>query len=91
MTLIAPIDTGAWEGECNRTNNQQQSAPEDAKVCAVLKNQSACNADDPAHAVCDWRLTTKPKPVIRTIIYGISGLRFPKVSNNSDDRAGRCV
>ena len=68
MTLIAPIDTGAWEGECNRTNNQQQSAPEDAKVCAVLKNQSACNADDPAHAVCDWRLTTKPKPVIRTIV-----------------------
>jgi hypothetical protein len=59
MTLIAPIDTGAWEGECNTTERGQFQEPGDVKICAVVKNESSCNVNQGRYRTCDWRTTVE--------------------------------
>eukprot|EP01048_Picozoa_sp_COSAG05_P015580 COSAG05_NODE_1891_length_3884_cov_5.929450_1_plen_729_part_00 len=64
MTLIAPIDTGAWQGECNRSmygGNTWQWA-ENPHFCDDVANQSTCNDGSLAHAPCDWRSVPAPPP-----------------------------
>lgn len=42
MTIIAPIDTGAWEGECNSTYGMPGHNPAtDPTTCARHKNASS--------------------------------------------------
>lgn len=65
MTLIAPIDTGAWEGECNRSMGQGFQRATDDKTCAAVTKESGCNGEDQANPgkfiMCDWRKTTNSK------------------------------
>ena len=53
MTLIAPIDTGAWEGECNTTDRQNFEQADDVKTCAMVRNESSCNVNTvSSHPIC---------------------------------------
>lgn len=65
MTLIAPIDTGAWEGECNQSNSQGFQRATDDKTCAAVTKESGCNGEDQANPgkfiMCDWRKTKGAK------------------------------
>ncbi len=56
MTIIAPIDTGAWEGECNSTGGMPGHNPAtDPTTCARHKTASSC--DEARKDACDWRRT----------------------------------
>eukprot|EP01052_Picozoa_sp_SAG31_P032354 SAG31_NODE_3540_length_4144_cov_2.714957_4_plen_429_part_00 len=52
MTLIAPVDTGAWDPACN-TSLQSKFQREQGSCNAA--NESACNDDAPQRISCDWR------------------------------------
>jgi hypothetical protein len=56
MTLIAPIDTGAWEGECNKSLDGGANAAlhaDDPGLCNGFRDAAAC--DNKAPDACDWR------------------------------------
>eukprot|EP01052_Picozoa_sp_SAG31_P013700 SAG31_NODE_831_length_11669_cov_3.410026_3_plen_365_part_00 len=65
MTLIAPIDTGAWEGECNSSYGGAGLFQPNYNPCAKIETESQCNvwtgtSDAEGNAdqklkVCDWR------------------------------------
>jgi hypothetical protein len=52
MTLIAPVDTGAWDPQCNTS---LQSKFNRGGTCKVYTNSSICNDDAPQRITCDWR------------------------------------
>lgn len=53
MTLIAPIDTGAWEGSCNESMGNQMN--QNVDPCASIETEQACNANSEMLKICDWR------------------------------------
>ena len=62
MTLIAPIDTGAWEGSCNSSFGKGGMMNPGANPCTKLETEEQCNGDGGAppsasrlNKACDWR------------------------------------
>eukprot|EP01043_Picozoa_sp_COSAG02_P046183 COSAG02_NODE_4297_length_5538_cov_3.544402_5_plen_791_part_00 len=55
MTLIAPVDTGAWDPQCNSTLQSKFNRGAGGVDVCQADNASTCNDDAPQRIQCDWR------------------------------------
>ncbi len=55
MTLIAPVDTGAWDPQCNSTLQSKFNRGAGGVDACQADNASTCNDNAPQRIQCDWR------------------------------------
>ena len=55
MTLIAPVDTGAWDPQCNSSLQTRFNRMRGGSGACAAENATTCNDDAPQRIDCDWR------------------------------------